>query len=225
MVQRRAREVKLRGRWWSGRLSQADSAPVVVLQGVRQCGKSTLARQITRRRHPATYITLDEPGVREVEQVRLGAGGRQDVGHVSGRCERHLETVYVRLRGVGLRGVGHTLGHTLGHVGRAPRHPGLPRRPALRPACGGAAGALSAPDVAVALGAGVGVATFCISSADMPCMPDMPLSVARASAAPSASAIEAATTAITSGASVWRLIRVVFICGPPCRSLSQNAPR
>ena len=40
-----------------------SDTPVVVLQGVRQCGKSTLAREITRRRHPATYITLDEPGV------------------------------------------------------------------------------------------------------------------------------------------------------------------
>ena len=40
-----------------------SDTPVVVLQGVRQCGKSTLAREITRRLHPARYITLDEPGV------------------------------------------------------------------------------------------------------------------------------------------------------------------
>ena len=33
--------------------------PVVYLQGARQTGKSTLARAIAERRHPARYVTLD----------------------------------------------------------------------------------------------------------------------------------------------------------------------
>jgi predicted AAA+ superfamily ATPase len=35
--------------------------PVVVLQGVRRCGKSTLAREIARQHHTATYVTFDDP--------------------------------------------------------------------------------------------------------------------------------------------------------------------
>jgi predicted AAA+ superfamily ATPase len=34
-----------------------------VLQGVRQCGKTTLAREITKRYRPAAYLTLDDPSV------------------------------------------------------------------------------------------------------------------------------------------------------------------
>jgi predicted AAA+ superfamily ATPase len=44
-------------------VTSLSDTPVVVLQGVRQCGKSTLAREITRRQHPASYLTLDDPSV------------------------------------------------------------------------------------------------------------------------------------------------------------------
>ena len=37
--------------------------PVVYLQGARQTGKSTLARAIAERRHPARYVTLDTAAV------------------------------------------------------------------------------------------------------------------------------------------------------------------
>jgi len=37
--------------------------PVVVLQGVRQCGKTTLAREIIERHRPATYLTFDDPSL------------------------------------------------------------------------------------------------------------------------------------------------------------------
>ncbi len=44
-------------------LSSLVDSPVVFLQGARQTGKSTLARWVASERHPARYLTLDDPGV------------------------------------------------------------------------------------------------------------------------------------------------------------------
>ena len=43
----------------SALLDGLRDTPVVYLQGARQTGKSTLARAIAERRHPARYVTLD----------------------------------------------------------------------------------------------------------------------------------------------------------------------
>ncbi len=44
-------------------LSSLADSPVVFFQGARQTGKSTLARWVASERHPARYLTLDDPGV------------------------------------------------------------------------------------------------------------------------------------------------------------------
>ena len=36
------------------------NTPVVLLNGARQTGKSTLAQQLAESRHPANYLTLDD---------------------------------------------------------------------------------------------------------------------------------------------------------------------
>jgi len=41
-------------------LSRLKSAPVVLLQGARQTGKSTLAKSLTQKKFKATYLTLDD---------------------------------------------------------------------------------------------------------------------------------------------------------------------
>ena len=45
-------------------LAALKDTPVVLLQGPRQCGKSTLVQMLARRPHPAEYITLDNPVAR-----------------------------------------------------------------------------------------------------------------------------------------------------------------
>jgi uncharacterized protein len=45
-------------------LAALRDTPVVLLQGPRQSGKSTLARALAERRHPAVYLTLDDAAVR-----------------------------------------------------------------------------------------------------------------------------------------------------------------
>lgn len=40
----------------------ADS-PVVLLNGARQTGKTTLVQSLTPKQHPARYLTLDDLGV------------------------------------------------------------------------------------------------------------------------------------------------------------------
>lgn len=42
---------------------------VVFVQGARQVGKSTLARQVVARDHPAAVLTLDDRGVRDAAEV------------------------------------------------------------------------------------------------------------------------------------------------------------
>jgi predicted AAA+ superfamily ATPase len=44
-------------------LAALSDTPVVLLHGARQCGKSTLARQIAETDYPARYITLDDAAV------------------------------------------------------------------------------------------------------------------------------------------------------------------
>src|ERR1700733_4440651 len=54
----------LHGRFLKAALLAALSdTPVVLLHGARQCGKSTLARQIAETDYPARYITLDDAAV------------------------------------------------------------------------------------------------------------------------------------------------------------------
>lgn len=40
-----------------------SDSPVVLLNGARQTGKTTLVRELLPRRHPARYYTLDDPGI------------------------------------------------------------------------------------------------------------------------------------------------------------------
>lgn len=51
--------------------------PAVVLHGPRQAGKSTLAQRIAATRHPARYLTLDDPAV-------LSAAGHDPTGFIAG---------------------------------------------------------------------------------------------------------------------------------------------
>src|SRR5580658_9615368 len=44
-------------------LAALGDTPVVLIHGARQCGKSTLARQIAATDHPAQYITLNDAAV------------------------------------------------------------------------------------------------------------------------------------------------------------------
>lgn len=46
-------------------LAALSEAPVVVVTGPRQSGKSTLVRDLISERHPASYLTLDDFGVLE----------------------------------------------------------------------------------------------------------------------------------------------------------------
>src|SRR5450759_4915285 len=51
-------------RFLQGPLLEALSdRPVVFLNGARQTGKSTLARAVSSKQHPARYLTLDDAGV------------------------------------------------------------------------------------------------------------------------------------------------------------------
>jgi len=44
-------------------LAALADTPVVLLNGARQTGKSTLVQWLTTSQHPARYVTLDEPGM------------------------------------------------------------------------------------------------------------------------------------------------------------------
>lgn len=44
-------------------LSALADTPVVLLNGARQTGKTTLAQSLISEKHPARYLTLDDPGV------------------------------------------------------------------------------------------------------------------------------------------------------------------
>jgi len=44
-------------------LAALSDTPVVLLNGARQTGKSTLVRALAEREHPARYLTLDDPAV------------------------------------------------------------------------------------------------------------------------------------------------------------------
>lgn len=44
-------------------LAALEDSPVVLLNGARQTGKSTLVRMLSEEKHPARYLTLDEPVV------------------------------------------------------------------------------------------------------------------------------------------------------------------
>jgi uncharacterized protein len=44
-------------------LAALQDSPVVLLNGGRQTGKSTLVRMLTEQKHPARYLTLDDPVV------------------------------------------------------------------------------------------------------------------------------------------------------------------
>lgn len=44
-------------------LESLSDSPVVLLQGARQTGKSTLVQHLAANEHPARYLTLDEPAV------------------------------------------------------------------------------------------------------------------------------------------------------------------
>src|SRR5437879_629568 len=52
-------------------------APVILLQGARQTGKSTLVRWLARGRHRAEYLTLDDA-------VTLAAAQRDPAGFLAG---------------------------------------------------------------------------------------------------------------------------------------------
>ena len=55
---------KIRSRWIAGRLRQSMTAlPVTVVTGVRQSGKTTLARQVGKER---TYVTFDDLGTMDL---------------------------------------------------------------------------------------------------------------------------------------------------------------
>ncbi|MBI2403697.1 MAG: ATP-binding protein [Gemmatimonadetes bacterium] len=58
-------------------LAALADTPVILLHGARQSGKTTLARRITEREHPARYLTLDDAGV-------LAAASADPVGFVGG---------------------------------------------------------------------------------------------------------------------------------------------
>jgi predicted AAA+ superfamily ATPase len=51
--------------------------PVVMLNGARQAGKSTLAKQIISEAHPARYLTLDDAAI-------LAASKSDPAGFVAG---------------------------------------------------------------------------------------------------------------------------------------------
>lgn len=51
--------------------------PVVLVNGARQTGKSTLVQSLTRNQYPARYVTLDEPGM-------LAAAHRDAAGFLRG---------------------------------------------------------------------------------------------------------------------------------------------
>src|SRR5688572_25316670 len=44
-------------------LAAVGDTPVVLIHGARQVGKTTLARQVAERQHPARYLTLDDATV------------------------------------------------------------------------------------------------------------------------------------------------------------------
>jgi uncharacterized protein len=54
-------------------LAALGDTPVVLIHGARQCGKSTLARQIAATDHPAQYITLDDAAV--LSAIKADAAG------------------------------------------------------------------------------------------------------------------------------------------------------
>lgn len=58
-------------------LEALSDTPVVVLNGARQTGKSTLVQHIAKSGHPAQYITFDDFGL-------LGAARRDPVGFLAG---------------------------------------------------------------------------------------------------------------------------------------------
>src|SRR5262245_32492045 len=62
-------------------LAALADTPVVVLQGPRQGGKSTLAQSLVAAGHPATYFTLDHADV-------LAAAKADPTGFVAGLPER-----------------------------------------------------------------------------------------------------------------------------------------
>ncbi len=43
-------------------MESLGDTPVVLLNGARQTGKSTLVHQLARQKHPARYLTFDDPG-------------------------------------------------------------------------------------------------------------------------------------------------------------------
>jgi len=58
-------------------LDALSDTPVLLLNGARQTGKSTLVKTITEHSHPARYITLDDATV-------LAAVKHDTVGFLSG---------------------------------------------------------------------------------------------------------------------------------------------
>ncbi len=44
-------------------LKAIEFSPVVLLNGARQTGKSTLVQRIAEKHYPATYLTLDSPRI------------------------------------------------------------------------------------------------------------------------------------------------------------------
>lgn len=64
-------------------LNALADTPVVVLQGARQTGKSTLAQLVSEREHPALYLTMDN--------ITTLVAARQDpVGFLSGLQEQNV---------------------------------------------------------------------------------------------------------------------------------------
>jgi len=58
-------------------LAALSDTPVVVLNGARQTGKSTLVQQLAEKEYPAQYVSLDDMGM-------LGAARRDPVGFLAG---------------------------------------------------------------------------------------------------------------------------------------------